>query len=206
MPTFETPEPISVSLELGVGDVRIAASDRSDTVVEVRPSDPDETRRRECSRAGPRRVRRRPAGRQSAEGLAAILALGRWESIDVEIALPAGSRLDGEAGVAPLHCTGRVDELRYKTGVGEIHLDETGPYRSVPGPVTSASSGPPVGPRSRPAPVRFRSAASTVRQWSRTPTATPGSEIRGRPPRERCERQDRRRPTAVDGRREVRQR
>ena len=40
MPTFETPEPISVSLELGVGDVRIAASERTDTVVEVRPSDP----------------------------------------------------------------------------------------------------------------------------------------------------------------------
>ena len=40
MPTFDTPEPISVSLELGVGEVRIAASDRDDTVVEVRPSDP----------------------------------------------------------------------------------------------------------------------------------------------------------------------
>ena len=39
MPTFQTPEPISVTLELGVGQVRIAASDRADTVVEVRPSD-----------------------------------------------------------------------------------------------------------------------------------------------------------------------
>ena len=40
MPTFDTPEPITVTLELGVGDVRITASDRADTVVEVRPSDP----------------------------------------------------------------------------------------------------------------------------------------------------------------------
>ena len=39
MPSYETPEPISVTLELGVGNVRIAASDRTDTVVEVRPSD-----------------------------------------------------------------------------------------------------------------------------------------------------------------------
>ena len=39
MPNFETPEPISVTIELGVGDVRITASDRTDTVVEVRPSD-----------------------------------------------------------------------------------------------------------------------------------------------------------------------
>ena len=40
MPTFDTPEPISVSLELGVGDIRIVAGDRTDTVVEVRPTDP----------------------------------------------------------------------------------------------------------------------------------------------------------------------
>jgi hypothetical protein len=40
MPTFETPEPISVTLALGVGDIRISASDRADTVVDVLPSDP----------------------------------------------------------------------------------------------------------------------------------------------------------------------
>ncbi len=43
--------------------------------------------------------------------------------------MPTGSRLDGEAGVAALHCTGRVGELRYKTGVGAIRLDQTGPVR-----------------------------------------------------------------------------
>ena len=40
MPTFDTPEPISVTLEVGVGDIRIVASDRTDTIVDVRPSDP----------------------------------------------------------------------------------------------------------------------------------------------------------------------
>src|ERR687897_902184 len=40
MTTFDTPEPISVTLEVGVGDIRIVASDRTDTVVDVRPSDP----------------------------------------------------------------------------------------------------------------------------------------------------------------------
>ena len=39
MRTFDTPEPISVTVELGVGDLRIVASDRTDTMVEVRPSD-----------------------------------------------------------------------------------------------------------------------------------------------------------------------
>ena len=41
MPTFETPNPITVDVELGVGDIRIDASERTDTVVEVLPSDPD---------------------------------------------------------------------------------------------------------------------------------------------------------------------
>ena len=39
MPIFETPEPISATIDLAVGDVRITASDRHDTVVDVRPSD-----------------------------------------------------------------------------------------------------------------------------------------------------------------------
>ena len=40
--TFDTPQPISVTFDLGVSDLRITATDRADTVVEVRPSDPDE--------------------------------------------------------------------------------------------------------------------------------------------------------------------
>jgi len=125
MPTFDTPEPISVSLELGVGDIRIAASDRTDTVVDVRPSDPakaaaEQTR---VEYAGGRLLVKAPKGwRQYAWW-------GGAESIDVEIGLPAGSRLDGEAGVAALRSTGRLDDCRYKTGVGEIHVDQVGPVR-----------------------------------------------------------------------------
>ena len=39
MPTFDTPEPITATIDVAVGDVRITAGDRSDTVVDVRPSD-----------------------------------------------------------------------------------------------------------------------------------------------------------------------
>ena len=39
MPIFETPEPITVTVDIGVGDLLIVASDRVDTVVEVQPSD-----------------------------------------------------------------------------------------------------------------------------------------------------------------------
>ena len=38
MRTFDTPEPITVTVELGHGDLRIVASERTDTSVDVRPS------------------------------------------------------------------------------------------------------------------------------------------------------------------------
>ncbi len=37
MPSFDTPEPISVTAHVGAGSIRFTASDRPDTVVEVRP-------------------------------------------------------------------------------------------------------------------------------------------------------------------------
>ncbi len=129
MSSYDTPEPISVSLELGVGVIRITASDRTDTVVEVRPSDP--ASKDDVTAAEQTRV-------EFADGRLSIKGPRGWrqvpwrsgrESIDVEIALPAGSHLDGEAGVAALHCTGRLGELRYQTGAGAIRLDETGPVQ-----------------------------------------------------------------------------
>jgi hypothetical protein len=127
MPHYETPEPISVSLELAVGNVRIAAGDRIDTIVQVRPSDP--TREADVTAAEQTRV-------EFADGRLTVKAPKGWrqyawrsdgESIDVEISLPAGSRVNAEAAAAALSSSGRLGELHYKTGVGAIRLDETGP-------------------------------------------------------------------------------
>ena len=38
MPTFSTPDPITLNFDVAVGHIRIAASSRNDTVVEVLPS------------------------------------------------------------------------------------------------------------------------------------------------------------------------
>ncbi|WP_198676944.1 hypothetical protein [Streptomyces atratus] len=37
MPAFDGPEPISVTREFGIGSVQVAATKRTDTVVEVLP-------------------------------------------------------------------------------------------------------------------------------------------------------------------------
>jgi hypothetical protein len=124
MPTFDTPEPISVTVEFGVGDLRIVASDRTDTTVEVRPSDP--AKKADVTAAEQTRV-------EYAGGRLLIKAPRNWksytprgsgESIRVKVELPAGSQLHGETGVAALICQGRLGECRYKTGVGDIQLDQ----------------------------------------------------------------------------------
>ena len=58
-PRLHHPDPIAVSIELSVGDVRVVASDRADTVVQVRPS--DESRAADVRDAGQTRVELTPA-------------------------------------------------------------------------------------------------------------------------------------------------
>jgi hypothetical protein len=126
MPTFDTREPISVDLEIGVGEVRLVASDRTDTVVEVLPGDP--TKKGSVTAAQQTRV-------DYADGVLRIRAHKGWrqysfrsggEAIHVQIELPAGSALRGEAGVATLHTTGRLGACRYKSGAGDVRIDEAG--------------------------------------------------------------------------------
>jgi DUF4097 and DUF4098 domain-containing protein YvlB len=126
MPTFDTPEPISVTVELGVGDLRIVAGDRTDTTVEVRPSDPG--KQADVTAAEQTRVEY-TGGRlliKTPKNWKRYTPRGGGESVDVQIELPAGSHLRGDTGVTALRCQGRLGECRYKTGVGDIQLERVG--------------------------------------------------------------------------------
>lgn len=120
MPTFDTPEPISVTINLALGDVRIVASDRTDTIVEVRPS--DESNKTDLKAAEQSHV-------SYTGGRLVVKAVKQWNpfshggSIDVSIKLPAGSHVQGEAGAAAFRCAGRLGDCRFTTGLGDIQLD-----------------------------------------------------------------------------------
>lgn len=127
MPTFDTPEPISVTVEIGVGDIRIVASDRADTVVEVQPSDP--AKKGDVTAAAQTRVEH-SGGRllvKAPKGWRQYSFRGGDESIDVQIALPAGSHVRVDAAVASVRCAGRLGECRCHTALGDIHVDHAGP-------------------------------------------------------------------------------
>jgi Putative adhesin len=123
MSRFETPKPISVELELRVADVRVAAVERADTIVQVRPSDP--SRPDDVTAAEQTRV-------EYDDGRLLVKAprrLREWSpfsdggSIDVEIELPAGSDLSGHTAAGGFRCTGSLGRCELKSSAGEISLD-----------------------------------------------------------------------------------
>jgi putative adhesin len=123
MSHFQTPEPISVVLELRVADVRVAAGERPDTIVEVRPSDP--SRRDDLTAAEQTRV-------EYADGRLLVKGprrLREWSpfsdggSIDVDIQLPAGSELNGHTVAGGFRCTGPLGRCELKSSAGALSVD-----------------------------------------------------------------------------------
>jgi DUF4097 and DUF4098 domain-containing protein YvlB len=126
MPSYETPEPISVTLELGVGNVRIVASDRSDTVVEVRPS--DEADESDVQAATQVRVDYANGVLQVTGPKRAFDFSRKTRSVNVSIELPSGSELSAHMLMGDLRCAGRLGQCRLKT-TGNVWLERTGPLR-----------------------------------------------------------------------------
>jgi hypothetical protein len=132
MPVFTTPEPISVTIELSAGDARIIASDRADTVIEVRPR--DDSKASDIKAAEQTQVeyssgRLLVKSRQRNfiyEGARSVIGPGRGSPVDVTIELPTGSHLQGDSGMGDFGCEGHLGECQLKTGMGNIHLNHTG--------------------------------------------------------------------------------
>jgi hypothetical protein len=130
MPVFETPQPIAITLELFLGHVEIIASDRSDTVVDVRPSD---GAKKDDVRAAQETEVDFAAGNLHVKAptwwTKMNILFGANPSIDVTIEVPTGSRLHGTAHMCRFLVTGELGECELKCHVGNVQLDEVGPLK-----------------------------------------------------------------------------
>ncbi|MER5500854.1 MULTISPECIES: hypothetical protein [unclassified Streptomyces] len=121
MPSFETPEPISATLELEAGTARITAGKRTDTVVEVLPRDGSDNndvravQQTQVTCSGGRLTIRTPKKRTP---------FGKPGSIEVSIELPAGSDVRGKSSMGSFLCEGGLGEVVLKTSLGDIQVDE----------------------------------------------------------------------------------
>jgi len=122
MPAYDTPHPVTATVELVVGDLRIVAADRADTVVEVRPSDPGSDA--DVRAADQTRV-------EYADGLLLVKTpkqrglglFGKPGSVDVTVDLPARSKVQVDSGAGGVRTTGTLAACRVKSGAGDVQLD-----------------------------------------------------------------------------------
>ncbi|MDH6181794.1 hypothetical protein M2152_001976 [Microbacteriaceae bacterium SG_E_30_P1] len=124
MPSFSTPSPIDLAINLQVGFVEVVASDRDDTVVTVVPTNP--------GKAVDRRGADETAVDFDGQRLTVIGPkprlswIGPTESIDLRVELPTGSRLTAELPVGNVRTSGRLGATRIKASTGAVDLEATG--------------------------------------------------------------------------------
>lgn len=123
MPTFSTPTPIDLAIDLPAGRIEVIASEREDTIVTIAPSTPSKT-----------------ADARAAQGAEVTFADGRltvtgarprptWlgptGSIDVMVELPALSRVSADTSAGAVRTTGPLGATRVKSGLGSIDIDSS---------------------------------------------------------------------------------
>ena len=127
MRRFDTPEPIAVVFDLCVGNVRMTATDRTDTVVDIRATNSAGDADIAVADLANVDFADRQLRVTASKSWRHWVPLGGRESIDVLIEVPSGSWVRGSAGVGTLRCAGRIDECRYRVGSGSAQIDESGP-------------------------------------------------------------------------------
>ncbi|MDF3301340.1 DUF4097 family beta strand repeat-containing protein [Streptomyces tropicalis] len=125
MPSFDTPEPISVTAQVFAGSVQFTAGDRLDTVVEVRPRD---AKRDKDVRAAEQTEVACAGGVLTVRTPKRAL-VGPTGSVDVTVGLPTGSHVDVLGSWTQVIGEGRLGEVHVKTSSGDVRLDATGPLR-----------------------------------------------------------------------------
>ena len=122
MPTFATSSPIDLAINIAVGAIEVIASDRTDTLVTVSPTNPAkavDVRGAEETTVdfdGSRLVVKGPKPR--------FTVIGPSESIEVRVELPSGSRLAAETSMGGVRTTGCLGATRIKAS--HVDLDTTG--------------------------------------------------------------------------------
>jgi DUF4097 and DUF4098 domain-containing protein YvlB len=122
MTTFDTPTPVQIRVDLSGGSVRVRASERTDTVVTVRPG--NESKAADVQAADQVRV-------EYADGRLVItsprrprlLFMGTMPSIDIELLVPDGSGLEAALTAGDVDCEGRLGDVRIDNRYGDIRID-----------------------------------------------------------------------------------
>ena len=129
MPTFDTPTPLSIRLDVSAGSVRVRASDRADTVVTVRPG--DEHKSADVQAAEQTRVTCAD-GRLEVRSprRARLLFMGATPTVDIELLVPEGSAVEATIAAGEVDCEGRLGDVRIDNRYGDITVNAAATLRA----------------------------------------------------------------------------
>ncbi|MGY0021183.1 hypothetical protein [Streptomyces sp. cg35] len=122
MQKFTTAAPVAAVVDIPAGRIQVIAADRTDATVEVRPANPGKSR--DVKAAEQTEV-------ACADGVVRIKApqatnrfLGNSGSVEVTVQVPVGSRIEAKAAAAEFRGVGRLGEVVFEGGYGQVKLDE----------------------------------------------------------------------------------
>jgi hypothetical protein len=117
MPTFATPGPIAVTVQVAGAQVRVTASDRTDTVVLVQPIN-------ETSRSDVRVAERTKVDFTGGQlSVKTTVPGGKNGSVAITIDLPAESSLVAYLAHSSVHVDGSAGECELHMASGQVQLD-----------------------------------------------------------------------------------
>ncbi|WP_350274076.1 DUF4097 family beta strand repeat-containing protein [Kribbella sp. HUAS MG21] len=146
MTTYNTPEPISAVLDIPAGSIRLVATDRTDTAVEVLPADASKSR---DVKAAEQTTVEYAAGVLRIAVTAKNQYFGPSGAVAVTVQLPAGSQAEVKAASADLRATGRLGQVVIESAQGPIDVEEAASAK-----ITSSASDVTVGRLTGPAEIR----------------------------------------------------
>ncbi|NYV78438.1 DUF4097 family beta strand repeat-containing protein [Streptomyces sp. UH6] len=123
MRKFDTPATISAVLDIPAGRVRLVASDRTDTTVEVLPA--DAAKGRDVKAAERTGVAFEGGTLRIEAGEPHNRLVGHPGSVEVTVHLPAGSHVGIKASDVDLRGVGRLGDVSVEADQGTVTLDES---------------------------------------------------------------------------------
>ncbi|MFJ8313274.1 MULTISPECIES: DUF4097 family beta strand repeat-containing protein [unclassified Streptomyces] len=127
MQKFDTPAPITAVLDIPAGRIQFIAADRTDTTVEVLPS--NASKGRDVKAAEQATVEYRDGVLRIDAPAAKNQYFGPSGSVDVTVQLPAGSSVEAKPSCAEFRAVGRLGDINCSGAHGAIKIDEAASVR-----------------------------------------------------------------------------
>lgn len=125
MPVFATPEPITLDVDFPAGDLKVTASDRDDTVVDVRPARESGT---DLEYAAAVRVEH--SGGTVFIKAPTVAKLRRTPKLDITVALPSGSAMRVVSASGDVVTAGTLADVGVNTASGDIRIEHATTLRA----------------------------------------------------------------------------